>query len=67
MVWNSNSNFQLRGNGMYMTNLRIFEQTIEAEQRSNVLNQYVVRDNQLAKMIDNAIPSIGFQKFFHSK
>jgi len=67
MVWNSNSNFQLRGNGMYMTNLRIFEQTIEEEQRSNVLNQYVVRDNQLAKMIDNAIPSIGFQKFFHSK
>ena len=52
---------------MYMTNLRIFEQTIEAEQRSNVLNQYVVRDNQLAKMIDNAVPSIGFQKFFHSR
>ena len=67
MIWNSNSNFQLRGNGMYMTNLRIFEQTIEEEQRSNVLNQYVVRDNQLAKMIDNAIPSIGFQKFRHTR
>ena len=67
LIWNSNSNFQLRGNGMYMTNIRVFEQMIEEEQRSNVLNQYVVRDNQLAKLIDNAIPSIGFQKFRHSR
>lgn len=66
-IWNSNSKFQLRGNGMYMTNIRIFNQMIEEEQRSNILNQYVVRDNQLSRVIDNAIPSIGFQKFKHTK
>jgi hypothetical protein len=66
-VWNSNSKFQLRGNGMYMTNIRIFDQMIEEEQRSNILNQYIVRDNQLSRVIDNAIPSIGFQKFKHTK
>lgn len=66
-IWNSNSKFQLRGNGMYMTNIRIFNQMIEEEQRSNILNQYIVRDNQLSRVIDNAIPSIGFQKFKHTK
>jgi hypothetical protein len=66
-VWNSNSKFQLRGNGMYMTNIRIFDQMIEEEQRSNILNQYIVRDNQLSRVIDNAIPSMGFQKFKHTK
>lgn len=67
LIWNSNSNFQLRGNSMYMTNIRIFEEIIEDEQRSNILNQYIVRDNQLATLIDNAIPSIGFQKFRHTR
>lgn len=67
LIWNSNSNFQIRGNSMYMTNIRVFEQIIEEEQRSNILNQYIVRDNQLAKLIDNAIPSIGFQKFRHTR
>lgn len=67
LIWNSNSNFQIRGNSMYMTNIRVFEQVIEEEQRSNILNQYIVRDNQLAKLIDNAIPSIGFQKFRHTR
>tara|TARA_B100000768_G_scaffold28601_1_gene27001 strand:- start:3009 stop:4958 length:1950 start_codon:yes stop_codon:yes gene_type:complete len=67
LIWNSNSNFQIRGNSMYMTNIRVFEQIIEDEQRSNILNQYIVRDNQLAKLIDNAIPSIGFQKFRHTR
>ena len=50
-----------------MTNIRIFDQMIEEEQRGNVLNQYVVRDNQLSRIIDNAIPSLGFQKFKHSR
>lgn len=67
LSWNSNSNFQIRGNNMFMTNIRIFDQTIEEEQRSNILNQYIVRDNQRARLIDNAIPSIGFQKFRHTR
>ena len=67
LVWNSNYNFQIRGNSMYMTNIRVLDQMIEEEQRSNILNKYIVRDNKLAKLIDNAIPSIGFQKFRHTR
>ena len=65
--WDSPSKFMLRGNNMHMTNIRMFNTPIELEQHVNVLNQYVVRDNQLATIIDNAIPSLGFQKFANAK
>ena len=65
--WQSSTNYTLRSNNMYMTNIRVFEQPVEFEQHSNVLNQYVVRDNQLATIIDNAIPSLGFQKFVNAR
>jgi len=32
-----------------------------------VLNQYVVRDNQHALIIDNAIPSLGFQRYTNAR
>lgn len=67
MTWNNTSNYGLRGNEMFMTNIRVFNTPIEFEQHSNVLNQYVVRDNQLALVIDNAIPSLGFQKFANAR
>ena len=67
ITWQSSTNYGLRANNMYMTNIRVFEQPIEFEQHSNVLNQYVVRDNQLATVIDNAIPSLGFQKFANAR
>ena len=65
--WNSNTNYHLKGGKLSLTNLRFFKQPIEFEQHSNVLNQYVVRDSQLATIIDNAIPSIGFQKFRNAR
>jgi hypothetical protein len=65
--WESSTNYRLRANNMYMTNIRVFNTPIEYEQHSNVLNQYVVRDNQLAVVIDNAIPSLGFQKFANAR
>jgi hypothetical protein len=67
LTWNNNTNYGLRGNDMFMTNIRVFNKPIEYEQHSNVLNQYVVRDNQLAQVIDNAIPSLGFQKFANAR
>jgi len=67
LTWDSLTKYSLRGNNMYMTNIRVFNTPIEVEQHSNILNQYVVRDNQLAQIIDNAIPSLGFQKFANSK
>lgn len=67
IAWESSSNYTLRANDMFMTNIRVFNTPIEFEQHSNVLNQYVVRDNQLAIVIDNAIPSLGFQKYANAR
>ena len=67
ITWNDSVKYVLKANKMFMTNIRVFNTPIELEQHSNVLNQYVVRDNQLALIIDNAIPSLGFQKFANAK
>ena len=67
LIWNSNSNYHLRGNMTYMTNIRVFSRVIEYEQHHNILNQYVVRDNHLAYLIDNAIPSLGYQQFYNAR
>lgn len=67
LVWDASSNFVLRGNKTHMTNVRVFESVIEYEQHHNVLNQYVVRDNQLSILIDNAIPSLGYQRFKNAR
>ena len=67
LIWSSQAKFELRANEMLMTNIRVFDTPIEFEQHSNVLNQYVVRDNQYAIIIDNAIPSIGFQKYANAR
>jgi hypothetical protein len=67
IVWNANSNYHIRGNKTYMTNIRVFDRVIEFEQHHNILNQYVVRDNQRALLIDNAIPSLGYQRFRNAR
>lgn len=66
-IWTSQAKFELCGNEMLMTNIRVFDTPIEFEQHSNILNQYVVRDNQHAIIIDNAIPTIGFQKYANAR
>ena len=66
-IWSSQAKFELVANSMWMTNIRVFDRPIEFEQHSNILNQYVVRDNQYAIIIDNAIPSIGFQKYANAR
>jgi hypothetical protein len=50
--------WRLLGCNMHLTNLRIFVKPIEIEQQSLVLSQYVVADNQLADVIDNASPEL---------
>jgi hypothetical protein len=67
LVWDSNTKYHLRGNNTKMTNIRVFSNVIEQEQHSNILNQYVVRDNQLSIIIDNAIPSLGYQRFNNAR
>jgi len=46
-----------------LTNVRLFNKSIEAEQRLNVLQQYIVRDNKFALVIDNAVPSIQLRRY----
>ena len=66
-IWTSQAKFELVANSVLMTNIRVFNTPIEFEQHSNILNQYVVRDNQFAIIVDNAIPSIGFQKYANAR
>lgn len=65
--WNSNTNYAIRGGKLFLTNIRLFNTPVEFEQHHNVLNQSMVRDSQLALIVDNAIPSIGFQKFKNAR
>jgi len=52
----SNDSWMLLGGPVYLTNFRIFETAIDEEQHSAVLNQFVVRDTQMALLVDNAQP-----------
>lgn len=54
----SQDKWMLLGGPMYFTNFRIFDTSIEEEKHSAVLNQYTVRDAQLALLIDNAMPQL---------
>lgn len=58
IIVNSNDSWSILGSLIDLTNIRIFETPIEEESHDAVLNQYVVRDTQLALLVDNAIPQI---------
>lgn len=66
-IWQLDRGYQLRGGKLKMTNIRIWNKNIEEEQHSNVLNQTLVRDSQLASVIDNAIPSLSYQRYRNSR
>lgn len=61
-IWETDVNWTLRGSQFNLSNIRMFDKTIEEEQHMNILHQYVVRDSQNAIIIDNAIPSLQLQK-----
>lgn len=50
--------WRILGCNTHLTNLRFFIKPIEIDQQSLVLSQYVVDDNQLADIIDNASPQL---------
>jgi hypothetical protein len=66
-IWDIDRGYQLRGGKLKMTNIRIWKKTIEEEQHSNVLNQSLVRDAQYALVIDNAIPSLSYQRYRNAR
>jgi len=61
--WTINKNWNLMSAKMDVTNIRLFKKTIAQDQHMNVLQQYVVRDAQIALIIDNAIPSIQLRRY----
>jgi|TARA_B110000858_G_scaffold66563_1_gene77253 hypothetical protein len=65
--WVTQKNYQLMPAKLDVTNIRLFKKTIGLDQHMNILQQYVVRDNQLAHIIDNAIPSIGLRRYDQSR
>ena len=66
-IWDLDKGYQLRGGKLKMTNIRIWKKLIEEEQHSNILNQTLVRDAHLALVIDNAIPSLSYQRYRNSR
>jgi len=66
-VWDIDKPYQLRGGKVKLTNIRLWKKTVEEEQHHNILNQSLVRDAHLAKIIDNAIPSLSYQRYYNAR
>lgn len=66
-IWNLDRPYRLKGGQLKVTNIRLWEKTIEEEQHSNILNQSLVRDAKLAKIIDNALPSLSYQRYYNAR
>jgi hypothetical protein len=58
----TNTVFQLRAGTFYSTNIRIWSESIEEEKQPVTLNQYVVREHDLALLIDNAVSPLRLVK-----
>ena len=65
--WMLEKKYQLMPADLDITNIRLFKKIIGTEQHMNILQQYIVRDNQLAHIIDNAIPSINLRRYDQSR
>jgi hypothetical protein len=50
--------YELKGAPIQLTNIRLLTELINEENQPLMLNRYTVRDNQYAKMIDNALPPL---------
>jgi hypothetical protein len=57
-IYPTNTYWQLRAGNTLMTNIRIWKNSMEEEVQPITLNQFVVRDQDQALMIDNAIPPL---------
>lgn len=61
--WVTPKKWSLMPGKLAVTNIRLFSKVISKDQHKNILQQYIVRDNKLAHIIDNAIPSIQLRKY----
>lgn len=58
----TNQQFQLRSGGTPITNIRIWDESIEEEVQALILNQYVVKDQDRALLIDNCVAPLRLVK-----
>lgn len=62
-----NNSYKIITSPIYISNIRLFKQMIDIDKQSTVLNQNIVRDAQLAYIIDNAQPLLKIPKFANRK
>jgi hypothetical protein len=65
--WSYGDKFNLVGGKLNITNVRVFNKPMDSTEYLNIINQYVVKDNQHALVIDNAVPSLGYQRFKNAR
>jgi hypothetical protein len=61
--WNLNDKWRLETCNLHATNIRLFTKPI-TNQKINILQQYVVRDEQNVIIVDNARPSLNLRKYY---
>lgn len=66
-IWELDRPYRLKGGKLKLTNIRLWKKNIEEEQHHNILNQSLVRDAHLALLIDNAIPSLSYQRYRNAR
>jgi hypothetical protein len=62
-----NNSYKIITSPLFISNIRLFKQMIDIDKQSTVLNQNIVRDAQLAHIIDNAQPLLKLPKFANRK
>ena len=62
-----NNSYSISTSPLYITNVRIFKSMIDIDKQSIVLNQNIVRDENLAYIIDNANPILNLPRFARSR
>ena len=62
-----NNSYKVFTGPIYLSNIRLFKNMIDIDTQSIVLNQNVVRDAQLAHIIDNAKPLLNIPKFARNR
>jgi hypothetical protein len=62
-----NNSYKIFTGPIYLSNIRLFKNMIDIDNQSTVLNQNIVRDSQLAHIIDNAKPLLNIPKFARNK
>lgn len=56
IIYNTDVEYSLIGSPIKLTNIRIWNKTMQIEKQENILSQLIVNDAHLAIVIDNALP-----------